>query len=249
MAFEIARRHRFLGDLASLPDDVEIHVMPTGQPEPPKYNDLSALRYRVVGGRGREHRPRAHRLAELPDGARAVRSPLAAPRARRPADPRHRVRAAGLRAVPGRRVGGAVAAVRRAPADPGARARAGLGEHPHRQRRRVRACSPAAATARTTASCAGSWARSRAPRCASPACASRFATPAAAEAVLKAREAPDDRAQHPLRRGRLAARAGPAAAPLPPQPADRHAPGALAGPADRHARQPAAEPLHRPARG
>ena len=46
VAFEIARRHRFIGDLAALPDDVEVHVMPTGQAEPPKYNDLSALRYR-----------------------------------------------------------------------------------------------------------------------------------------------------------------------------------------------------------
>ena len=32
---------------ASLPDDVDLHVMPTGQPEAPKYNDLSALRYRI----------------------------------------------------------------------------------------------------------------------------------------------------------------------------------------------------------
>jgi NTE family protein len=47
VAFEIARRHRFLGDLASLPDSVDVHVLPTGQPEPPRYNDLSALRYRV----------------------------------------------------------------------------------------------------------------------------------------------------------------------------------------------------------
>ena len=46
VAFEIARRHRFVGDLAALPDDVEVHVMPTGQVDPPKYNDLSALRYR-----------------------------------------------------------------------------------------------------------------------------------------------------------------------------------------------------------
>jgi NTE family protein len=46
VAFEIARRHRFLGDLATLPDAVEVHVMPTGQPEPPRYNDLSQLRYR-----------------------------------------------------------------------------------------------------------------------------------------------------------------------------------------------------------
>jgi NTE family protein len=59
VAFEIARRHRFLGDLASLPEHVEIHVLPTGQPEPPKYNDLSALRYRVQAGVG-ESIDRAH---------------------------------------------------------------------------------------------------------------------------------------------------------------------------------------------
>jgi NTE family protein len=48
VAFEIARRHRFLGDLASLPESLDVHVLPTGQPEPPRYNDLSALRYRVT---------------------------------------------------------------------------------------------------------------------------------------------------------------------------------------------------------
>jgi NTE family protein len=46
VAFEIARRHRFLGDLAALPDHVDVRVMPTGQPNPPRYNDLSQLRYR-----------------------------------------------------------------------------------------------------------------------------------------------------------------------------------------------------------
>ena len=50
VAFEIARRHRFLGDLASLPDSIEVHVMPTGQTEPPRYNDLSQLRYREMPG-------------------------------------------------------------------------------------------------------------------------------------------------------------------------------------------------------
>jgi NTE family protein len=50
VAFEIARRHRFLGDLASLPDSVEVHVMPTGQAEPPRYNDISQLRYREAAG-------------------------------------------------------------------------------------------------------------------------------------------------------------------------------------------------------
>jgi NTE family protein len=46
VAFEIARRHRFLGDLARLPEDVRVHVMPTGQQDPPRYNDLAQLRYR-----------------------------------------------------------------------------------------------------------------------------------------------------------------------------------------------------------
>ena len=59
VAFEVARRHRFLGDLASLPDHVEVHVLPTGQTEPPRYNDLSALRYRVSGDVG-ESIARAH---------------------------------------------------------------------------------------------------------------------------------------------------------------------------------------------
>ena len=46
VAFEIARRHRFIGDLAALPDDVEVHVLPTGQEHPPRYTDLSQYRYR-----------------------------------------------------------------------------------------------------------------------------------------------------------------------------------------------------------
>jgi NTE family protein len=50
VAFEIARRHRFLGDLDSLPASIAVHVMPTGQPEPPRYNDLAQLRYRETAG-------------------------------------------------------------------------------------------------------------------------------------------------------------------------------------------------------
>jgi NTE family protein len=46
VAFEIARRHRFHGDLADLPPGIEVHVMPTGQTDPPRYTDLSQLRYR-----------------------------------------------------------------------------------------------------------------------------------------------------------------------------------------------------------
>jgi NTE family protein len=46
VAFEIARRHRFHGDIASLPDDLDVHVLPTGQADPPRYNAVSQLRYR-----------------------------------------------------------------------------------------------------------------------------------------------------------------------------------------------------------
>jgi NTE family protein len=46
VAFEIARRHRVVRDLAALPAGVEAHVLPTGWPDPPRYGDLSQLRYR-----------------------------------------------------------------------------------------------------------------------------------------------------------------------------------------------------------
>ncbi|MGH2858529.1 MAG: patatin-like phospholipase family protein [Solirubrobacteraceae bacterium] len=40
VAFEVARRHRFAHDLASLPEDVQLHLMPTGGSAAPAYNDL-----------------------------------------------------------------------------------------------------------------------------------------------------------------------------------------------------------------
>jgi NTE family protein len=40
VAFEVARRHRFASDLASLPDGVTLHVLPTGGSVVPAYNDL-----------------------------------------------------------------------------------------------------------------------------------------------------------------------------------------------------------------
>src|SRR3954466_12374861 len=46
VAFEIARRHRFLGDLAALPDQIGVHVLPTGQADPPRYSDVRQFRYR-----------------------------------------------------------------------------------------------------------------------------------------------------------------------------------------------------------
>ena len=54
VAFEIARRHRFVGDMAAVPEGVEVHLMPTGQQDPPRYSDLKQYRYRrttEAGGR------------------------------------------------------------------------------------------------------------------------------------------------------------------------------------------------------
>ncbi len=46
VAFEIARRHRFVGDLATVPSGVEVHVLETGQQDPPRFTDRSQFRYR-----------------------------------------------------------------------------------------------------------------------------------------------------------------------------------------------------------
>ncbi|PRY55634.1 NTE family protein [Knoellia remsis] len=35
VAFEIGRRHRFVHEMAEIPDDVEVHVLPSGAPETP----------------------------------------------------------------------------------------------------------------------------------------------------------------------------------------------------------------------
>jgi NTE family protein len=40
VAFEVARRHRFAHDMRSLPDDIEVHVLPTGGSAAPAFNDL-----------------------------------------------------------------------------------------------------------------------------------------------------------------------------------------------------------------
>jgi NTE family protein len=44
VAFEIARRHRFHEEMAGLPDDVRVHVLPSGAGKRPPV--LSQLRYR-----------------------------------------------------------------------------------------------------------------------------------------------------------------------------------------------------------
>jgi len=67
VAFEIARRHRVIGDLAALPEGIEAHVLPTGAPDPPRYGaqlryrDASRVRERIAGAR----EATARRLEEL----------------------------------------------------------------------------------------------------------------------------------------------------------------------------------------
>ena len=73
VAFEVARRHRFVGDIASLPDTLDVHVLPTGQTDPPRFTDLSQFRYRATSDiRGRierAHEASARYLADRGLGA------------------------------------------------------------------------------------------------------------------------------------------------------------------------------------
>jgi len=46
VAFEIARRHRFVGELAAIPSGIDVHVLATGQADPPRFTDRSQFRYR-----------------------------------------------------------------------------------------------------------------------------------------------------------------------------------------------------------
>jgi len=66
VAFEIARRHRFATDMASLPPSVTVHVLPTGDEVP---TGLASLRYRDTRSVGprveRAHAATAAYLADL----------------------------------------------------------------------------------------------------------------------------------------------------------------------------------------
>lgn len=62
IAFEIARRHRFFRDMASLPEGVTAHVLPTGEEEPARFDALSQLRYRDLSA-VRKRIAQAHRAS------------------------------------------------------------------------------------------------------------------------------------------------------------------------------------------
>lgn len=64
VAFEIARRHRFARDLASLPKGVRAHVLPTGEPKAPKLTQLNYRDFRAIARRiERAHRTTSAYLA------------------------------------------------------------------------------------------------------------------------------------------------------------------------------------------
>ncbi|HVF79476.1 MAG TPA: patatin-like phospholipase family protein [Solirubrobacteraceae bacterium] len=71
VAFEISRRHRFVEDMARVPDGVTVHVLPTGREEPLSYTDPSQLRYRdttrVTGSIERAQRATAAYLRRAGD--------------------------------------------------------------------------------------------------------------------------------------------------------------------------------------
>ncbi|MGH3914217.1 MAG: patatin-like phospholipase family protein [Pseudonocardiaceae bacterium] len=64
VAFEIARRHRYARDLAAVPDDVEVHVLPTGERGAPRWNSRAALRYRDLAAAERRISAAHHASAE-----------------------------------------------------------------------------------------------------------------------------------------------------------------------------------------
>jgi NTE family protein len=67
VAFEIARRHRFARDLATLPKGVTAHVLPSGEPQRPSLRQLNYRDFKAVAGRiQRAHRASAEYLSALP---------------------------------------------------------------------------------------------------------------------------------------------------------------------------------------
>ena len=75
VAFEIARRHRFARDLATLPPGVTAHILPTGEPARPTKAQLSELNYRDFKATARRI-DRAHRAtaAYLEDAVRSAKT-------------------------------------------------------------------------------------------------------------------------------------------------------------------------------
>jgi NTE family protein len=75
VAFEVARRHRFARDVASLPEGVIAHVLPAGDTAP-RFNSLEQLRYKNFAAIERHIRAAYEATAAyLDDGALVRPSP------------------------------------------------------------------------------------------------------------------------------------------------------------------------------
>jgi NTE family protein len=73
VSFEIARRHRFARELASLPDDVRVHVLPTGggdghDDSPWAYRDMAAVGRRISRAYTASRRYLAANVEPAPSG-------------------------------------------------------------------------------------------------------------------------------------------------------------------------------------
>ncbi len=73
VSFEVARRHRFARDMASLPPGVTAHVLPSGESEHPRYDSLGQLRYKNFKSVVRHIKLAHQATAAYLDGPRSVR--------------------------------------------------------------------------------------------------------------------------------------------------------------------------------
>lgn len=63
VTFEVSRRHRFLGEIGAIADDITVHVLPTGEegrgsfndPAKLRFSDTSAVRRRIESARAATH--------------------------------------------------------------------------------------------------------------------------------------------------------------------------------------------------
>lgn len=77
VAFEVARRHRFARDMASLPEGVLAHVLPSGETAP-RFDSLEQLRYKNFRSIVRHIRAAYEASAAYLDDAALVRPPAGA---------------------------------------------------------------------------------------------------------------------------------------------------------------------------
>ena len=262
VAFEVARRHRFMGDIAALPDGLDVHVLPTGQPEPPTLHRPHAVPPARHRADPRAHRARLPGVVRLPrrGGAGVKRVPPWVVRRGllAPAVSRSTCSCCSSR----RSCSSSPRSSRRSSA---ARGRCGRRSSPSSSRRATSRPSSCCSGSGCAAASARGWARA-AMQAAHYEAMRRFVAGVyraivrlarvrvtteesdAAYAALSSGARPGGAPEPARGGGRHPPRHLRAALPARPPPAGRAPPGAAARPAHRPAGQPAAEPVRRPAR-